>query len=147
MSTDLVAVVVGSAATGLAWLAGHEWAIAHDPQAIAAGRRGWLGTATAAAGFLLVNLTVRMYYGLLDEEANHLGSGLVAPLLTGALLTAVTAALMLVAAFVTAHAETSKEAELRKRLRHVRRNLRALESGVGLDSGQDSDGNLSIVEK
>src|SRR5216683_1390181 len=37
MATYLVAVVVGAAATGLAWLVGHEWAVAHDPQAVAAG--------------------------------------------------------------------------------------------------------------
>jgi hypothetical protein len=147
MSTDMVAVVVGAAATGLAWLVGHEWAITHDSQAMAAGRRSWLGTAAATAGvFLLANLAVRVYFGLLDEEANHLGSGLVAPLLAGTLLTAVTAALMLVAAFVTAHAETSKEAELRKRLRQVRRELRVLDKRVGVDSGQNLDGNLSVVE-
>ncbi len=46
-STTLVAVVVGGAATGQAWLVGHEWALAHDPQALAAGRRSWLGAATA----------------------------------------------------------------------------------------------------
>ncbi len=105
MTTELIAVVIGGAATGLAWLIGHESAVAQDPQALAAGRRSWLGVAVAIAGVvLLANLAVRVYYGLLDEEAHNLGSGLVTPLLAGTLLTAVTAALMLVAAFVTAHA-------------------------------------------
>jgi hypothetical protein len=126
-STVLVAVVVGVSATGLAWLIGHEWALAHDPQAMAAVRRSWLGLATATAGaFLVANLAVRVYYGLLAEQAGHLGTGLVAPLLAGCLLTAVTAALVVVAAFVTAHAETAKEAELRRRLHQVRRELTAL---------------------
>jgi hypothetical protein len=40
---------------------------------------------------------VRIYYGLLAEQAGHLGSGLVAPVLSGVLLTVVTAALMVVA--------------------------------------------------
>ncbi len=66
-----------------------------------------------ASAFLAANLAVRVYYGLLAEQANQLGNSLAAPLLSGALLTAVTAALMVVAAFVTAHAETGKEAELR----------------------------------
>jgi hypothetical protein len=52
-ATDLVAVVAGAAATGLAWLVGHEWALAHDPQAMAAGRRSWLGMATATAAVFL----------------------------------------------------------------------------------------------
>lgn len=132
-STILVAVVVGGAATGLAWLAGHEWALAHDPRAMTAGRRSWLGAATATAGaFLVANLAVRVYYGLLADQANHLGTGLVAPLLAGSLLTAVTAALMVVAAFVTAHAETVKEAELGRRLRQVRRELGALDGRAGV---------------
>lgn len=132
ISTTLVAVVVGGAATGLAWLIGHEWALARDSQAMAAGRRSWLGAATAAAGvFLVANLAVRVYYGLLAEQASQFGTGLVAPLLAGSLLTAVSGALMLVAAFVTAHAETAKEAELGRRLRKVRRELGALTSRAG----------------
>ena len=148
-ATDLVAVVVGAAATGLAWLWGHEWAVAHDPQAVAAGRRGWLGLAAGTAGaFLVANLAVRIYYGLLAEQANQLGSSLIAPLLAGSLLTAVTAALMLVAAFVTAHAETGKEAELRNRLRRVRSELHLLENRVGaVDPGSHQDGHLSVVEQ
>ena len=112
-ATDLVAVGVGGAATGLAWLTGHEWAISRDPQAAAEGRRGWLRAALGTAGvFLAANLGVRVYYGALSEQASNLGSGLVAPLLSGLLLTTVTAALMVVAAFVSAHAETAKESEL-----------------------------------
>jgi hypothetical protein len=149
MATYLVAVVVGAAATGLAWLVGHEWAVAHDPQAVAVGRRGWLGLAAAAAGaFLAANLAVRVYYGLLDEQANNLGNSLVAPLLSGLLLTTVTAALMVVAAFVTAHAETAKEAELRNRLRRIRKELRVLDHHAGsVDPGSYADGHLSVVEK
>lgn len=132
-STTLVAVVVGGAATGLAWLAGHEWALAYDPQALTAGRRSWLRVATAAAGaFLVANLAVRVYYGLLAERANQFGAGLGGPLLAGFLLTAVTGALMVVAAFVTAHAETAKEAELRRRLRRVRRELSTLDGRIGM---------------
>ena len=149
MATYLVAVVVGAAATGLAWLVGHEWAIAHDPQAVAAGRRGWLGLAVVTSGaFLAANLAVRVYYGLLAEQANHLGNSLVAPLLSGWLLTAVTAALMVVAAFVTAHAETAKEAELRNRLRRARKELHILDYHVGsADPGSYPDGQLSVVGK
>jgi hypothetical protein len=149
MATYLVAVVVGAAATGLAWLVGHEWAVAHDPQAIAAGRRGWLGLAAATAGaFLAANLAVRVYYGLLAEQASNLGNSLVAPLLSGLLLTAVTAALMVVAAFVTANAETTKEAELRNRLRRGRKELQVLDHLVGPeDPGSYPDGQLSVVEK
>ena len=85
IATDLVAVVVGVTATGLAWLVGHEWIVAHDPQAIAAGRPGWLGLAkVATAAFLVANLAVRVFYGILAEQADHLGNGLVAPLLAGA---------------------------------------------------------------
>ena len=132
-ATDLVAVGVGGAATGLAWLVGHEWAISRDPQAVAAGRRGWLRFAAATAGaFLAANLGVRIYYGILAEQADHLGNGLVAPLLSGVLLTVVTAALMVVAAFVSAHAETSKEAQLRKQLSRMRAELRSLENRVGV---------------
>lgn len=147
-ATDLVAVVVGAAATGLAWLIGHEWAVGQDPQALAAGRRGWLGIVGAtAAAFLVANLGVRVYYGLLDEQANHLGSSLLAPLLTGSLLTAVTAALMVVAAFVTAHAETAKEADLRNRLRQVRSELHLLDSRTrAVDPDSYPDGHLSVVE-
>jgi hypothetical protein len=134
-ATNLVAVAVGGTATGLAWLVGHEWAVAHDPQAAAAGRRGWLRAAgTAAAAFLAANLGVRIYYGVLAEQAGHLGSGLVAPVLSGVLLTVVTAALMVVAAFITAHAESGKEAHLRARLRRVRAELRSLENRVGVPS-------------
>ena len=149
MATYLVAVVVGAAATGLAWLVGHEWAVAHDPQAVAAGRRGWQGLAAATVGaFLAANLAVRVYYGLLAEQANNLGNSLAAPLLSGLLLTAVTAALMVVAAFVTAHAETAKEAELRNRLRRARKELQVLDHHVGpVDPGAYSDGQLSVVEK
>lgn len=132
-STDLVAVVVGGAATGLAWLVGHEWAVAHDPQAIAAGRRSWLGAAVATTGvFLAVNLAVRVYYTLLAEQVDGLGTGLVAPLVSGSLLTVITAALITVSAFITAHAETVKEAELRRRLRKARRELGALDSRIGV---------------
>jgi hypothetical protein len=148
-ATDLVALAVGVAATGLAWIIGHEWAVAHDPQAVAAGRRGWLlfGTATAAA-FLAANLAVRVYYGLLAEQVGHLGNGLVAPLLSGSLLTAVTAALMGMAAFVTAHAETGKEAGLRAQLRRARRELRSLETQIGvLEPGPDQSGHLAVVDK
>jgi hypothetical protein len=130
--TGLVAVVVGGAATGLAWLVGHEWTVAHDPQAVAAGRRGWLGLVVATSGtFLVANLATRVYYGLRAEQASHLGSGLAASVLAGFLLTVVTAALMVVAAFVTAHAETGKEAELRARLRRVRNKLRLIEDFAG----------------
>jgi hypothetical protein len=148
-ATDLVAVVVGAAATGLAWLIGHEWAITQDPRAVAAGRRGWRGLAAAtASAFLAANLAVRVYYGLLAEQANHLGNSLVAPLLSGGLLTAVTAALMVVAAFVTAHAETAKEAELRNRLRRIRRELQLLDNRTGaIDPGSPPNGHLSVVEK
>ena len=61
IATDLVALVMGATATGLAWLVGHEWIVARDPQAIAAGRPGWLGLAKAAtAAFLVANLAVRV---------------------------------------------------------------------------------------
>ena len=132
-ATDLVAVAVGGTATGLAWLVGHEWALAHDAQAAAAGRRGWLRLAWAtASAFLAANLGVRIYYGVLAEQAGHLGNGLVAPLLSGLLLTVVTAALMVVAAFITAHAESGREARLRIRLKRVRAELRSLENRVGV---------------
>jgi hypothetical protein len=148
MATYLVAAVVGTAATGLAWLVGHEWAVARDPQAVAAGRRGWLGIAAATAGaFLAANLAVRVYYGLLAEQADYQGNGLVAPLLSGWLLTTVTAALMVVVAFVAARAETAKEAELRNRLRRVRREMHVLDRHVGpVDPGSYPDGQLSVVE-
>ncbi len=127
-ATDLVAVGVGGAATGLAWLTGHEWAISRDPQAAAEGRRGWLRAALGTAVvFLAANLGVRVYYGVLSEQANNLGGGLVAPLLSGLLLTVVTAALMVVAAFVSAHAETAQESRLRAKLRRMRAQLRSLE--------------------
>jgi hypothetical protein len=127
--TALAAVVVGGAATGLAWLAGHEWAVAHDPQAAANGRRGWLAAARVTVGaFLAANLAARVYHGLVTGQAAHLGSSIAASLLAGLLLTAVTAALMVVAAFVTAHAETGKEAELRARLRQVHNELRHIKT-------------------
>jgi len=133
VSTDLVALVVGGAATGLAWLSGHEWALGHDPRAVAAGRRGWLTASVAAArAFLMANLGVRIYYGLLAAQVDGLKSGPVPPLLAGALLTTVTAALMVVAAFITAHSETSKEAELRTRLRRARKELASLEKRLGV---------------
>lgn len=149
IATYLIAAVVGAAATGLAWLLGHEWAVSQDPQAIAAGRRGWLGLAGATAGaFLAANLAVRIFYGLLAEQADHLGSSLLAPLLAGSLLTAVTAVLMVVAAFVTAHAETHKEAELRNRLRRIRSELDVLDNHVGaVDPSPYPDGHLSVVEE
>jgi hypothetical protein len=132
-ATDLVAVAVGGVATGLAWLGGHEWALAHDPQAAAAGRRGWMRLAVGmTAAFLAANLGVRIFYGVLAEQANRLGNGLLTPLLSGVLLTSVTAALMVVAAFVTAHAESVKEAQLRVRLRRVRAELRSLDNRVGV---------------
>src|SRR5271165_3880870 len=86
-ATDLVAVGVGGTATGLAWLIGHEWAISHDPQAAAEGRRGWLRVALSTAGvFLAANLGVRIYYDVLAETASNLGGSLIAPLLSGLLL-------------------------------------------------------------
>ena len=125
--TALAAVAVGGAATGLAWLAGHEWAVAHDLPVAAGGRRGWLAVARVTVGaFLAANLATRVYYGLLAGQAAHLSSSIAASLLAGLLLTAVTAALMVVAAFVTAHAETGKEAELRVRLRQVHNELRRI---------------------
>jgi hypothetical protein len=128
MATDLVAIGVGGAATGLAWLIGHEWALSRDLQAAAEGRRGWLGVAVGtAAAFLAANLGVRIYYGLLSEEVGNLGRNIVPPVLSGLLLTVVTAALMVVAAFVSAHAETAKESQLRVRLRRMRAELRSLE--------------------
>jgi len=148
-ATDLVAVAVGGAATGLAWLVGHEWAVSRDPQAVVAGQRGWLRLAAATVGtFLAANLGVRVYYGLLAEQAGRLGSGLVAPLLSGALFTAVTAALMVVAAFVTAHAETGKEAELRARLRRVRSRLRSVDDRMGvLDPVPDPAAHFSVIDE
>jgi hypothetical protein len=147
-ATYLVAVVVGITATALAWLVGHEWAVAHDPQAHAAGRRSWLGLAEATtAAFLVANLAVRISYGLLAEQADRLGNSLAAPLLAGSLLTVVTAALMMVAAFVTAHTETGEVAELRKRLRCVRAELRRLDNLIGADSASFPDGHLSVVEE
>lgn len=148
IATDLVAVVVGATATGLAWLVGHEWIVARDPQAIAAGRPGWLGLAKAAtAAFLVANLAVRIFYGILAEQADTLGGGLVAPLLAGVLLSMVTAALMIVAAFITAHAETALEAELRRRLRSVRRELGQMDKLLGAAPGTYPDGHLSVVEE
>jgi hypothetical protein len=147
-STDLVALVVGAAATGLAWLVGHEWVVGRDPQAAAVGRRGWLSLAVAIAGaFLVANLAVRVYYGFLAEQADHLGNGLMAPVLAGSLLTVVTAALMVVAAFVTAHAETGKEAALRNQLRRVRDELRILDHRFGADPGPGPGGHLSAVDE
>lgn len=132
-ATGLVAVGVGGAATGLAWLTGHEWAVSHDPRAAVTGYRGWLRVALASAGaFLAANLGVRVYYGLLAEEASHLGSSLVPPLLSGLLLTVVTAVLMVVAAFVSSHAETGKERRLRCQLNRTRARLRSLETRVGV---------------
>jgi len=132
-ATDLIAAAVGGAATGLAWLVGHEWAISRDPEAAAAGQRGWLRSAAATSGaFLLANFGVRLYYGVLAEKVEHLGKGFIAPVLSASLLTAVTAALMVVTAFITAHAETSRVAELRARLRRVRGQVRSLDSRVGV---------------
>ena len=126
-ATNLVAVAVGGAATGLAWMDGHEWANSRDPQMAVAGQRGWFRIAMGASvAFLVANLGVRIYYGVLEEEADHLGNSLVSPLLSGLLFTTVTAALMVVAAFVSAHAETAKQAQLRARLRRVRARLRSL---------------------
>lgn len=136
VATDLVAIGVGGAATGLAWLVGHEWAVSHDPQAVAVGRRSWLRVAlTTSAIFLAANLGVRVYYGVLDNEVNHLGGGLATPLMAGLLLTMVTAALMLIAAFISAHADTAKEKLLRAKLRRVRAELRALERAGALRLG------------
>jgi len=132
-ATNLVAVAVGGTATGLAWLVGHEWAIAHDPQAAAAGRQGWLGLAGTTVGvFLAANLGVRIYYGVLAEQVGRLSSSLVAPVLSGGLLTAVTAALMVVAAFISAHAENRKEAQLRIRLKRLRAQMRGLAHRAGV---------------
>ena len=109
--TALAAVAVGGAASGLAWLAGHEWAVAHDLPVAAGGRRGWLAVARVTVGaFLAANLATRVYYGA--GQAAHLSGGVARSLLAGLLLTAVTAAPMVVAAFVTAHAETGRGAEL-----------------------------------
>jgi hypothetical protein len=133
MATVAVAAVVGGTATGLAWLLGHEWAVSRDPHAAAAGRRGWLRLTIVTVGlFLLINLGVRIYYGVLDEQAQGLGSGLIAPLLSGFLLTIVTMALIVIAAFITAHSETSEEAQLRTRLKRLRAELRSLEDRVGM---------------
>lgn len=129
-ATFLVALAAGGAAIGLSWLLGHEWALSRDPQAVASGRRGWLRVAgVTSAAFLVINLSVRVYYYVCLEKAGH--AGILAPLLFGSLLTAVTAALMVVAAFVTAHAETAKESELRAQLRRVRSELRSHERRVG----------------
>jgi hypothetical protein len=148
IATDLVAVVVGASATGLAWLVGHEWIVACDPQAIAAGRPSWLGLAKAAtAAFLSANLAVRVFYGILAEQADRLGGGLVAPLLAGVLLTIVTAVLMMVAAFVTAHTETAQQAGLRRRLRGVRRELCQLDKLLGSAPNTYPDAHLSVVEE
>jgi hypothetical protein len=133
IATVLVAVVVGGAATGLAWLLGHEWAVSRDPHAAVAGRRGWLRLTIITVGlFLMVNLGVRIYYGVLAEQAAGLGSGLIAPVLSGFLLTIVTMALILIAAFITAHSETAEEAQLRARLKRLRAELRSLEDRVGV---------------
>lgn len=149
IDTDLVALVVGIAATGLAWLIGHEWAVAQDPQAIAEGRNSWLGVAVfAAAAFLIANMAVRVYYGYLAEQVNQLGSSWLAAVLAGVLLTAVTAALMLAAAFVTAHAETGKEAELRSQLRRILRELRVVDNHIGaVDPNSYQDGHPSVIEE
>jgi hypothetical protein len=133
IATDLVALGVGAAATGLAWLAGHEWAISRDPRAAAAGQRGWHRLAIGTAGaFLAANLGVRIYYGVLAEQVTRLGGGLIAPLLSGSLLTLLTAALMVVAAFISAHADTAKETQLRAELRRVRAIVRSLENRMGV---------------
>jgi hypothetical protein len=149
IATDLVALAVGVAATGLAWVIGHEWAVAHDPQAAVAGRRGWLPLAMAIAGvFMAANLAVRVYYGLLAEQVDHLGNGLTAPLLSGLLLTAVTVTLMALAAFVTAHAETGKEAELRAQLYRARRELRSIEARTGVQQPDSYEGgHLAAVDE
>ena len=138
-NTRLVAVAVGGSATALAWLAGHEWAMSRDPRVVLAGRRGWLRLATAASGtFLAANLGVRIYYGFLTEKVNHYGNGLVAPVLSGLLLTAVTAALMIVAAYVSAHAESPKVAHIRARIRQARRAIRPLQdAGAPRITGRD----------
>ena len=133
IATGLVAVVVGGAATGLAWLLGHEWAVSRDPHAAAAGRRGWLRLTVFTAGlFLVINLGVRIYYGVLAEQAGGLGGGLIAPMLSGFLLTIVTMALIVIAAFITAHSETAEEAQLRARLKRLRAELHSLEDRVGI---------------
>jgi hypothetical protein len=76
-----------------------------------------------------------------------LPGNLVAPVLSGSLLTALTAALMALAAFVTAHAETGNAAELRAQLRRAHRELRTLEARIGvLDSGPDQGGHLAVVD-
>jgi hypothetical protein len=133
IATGLVAVVVGGAATGLAWLLGHEWAVSHDPHAAEAGRRGWLRLTVITAGlFLVINLAVRIYYGVLDEQAAGISGGLIAPVLSGLLLTVVTMALIVIAAFITAHSETAEEAQLRGQLRRLRAELRSLEDRAGI---------------
>lgn len=133
IATTLVAVVVGTAATGLAWLLGHEWAVSRDPHAAATGRRGWLRLTVITVGlFLVINLGVRVYYGVLNEQAAGLDGGLIAPVLSGCLFTIVTMALIVIAAFITAHSETAEEAQLRTRLKRLRAELRSLEDRVGI---------------
>jgi hypothetical protein len=148
-ATDLVAAGVGGAATGLAWLVGHEWASSRDPQAMVAGARGWLRLAVVAAGaFLSANLGVRIYYGLLSQQASHFGSGPVTPLLSGVLFTVVTAVLMLVAAFISAHAETGPEARLRIELGRLRAELRSMENRLGvLRSDSRQSGPRSVADQ
>jgi len=77
-------------------------------------------------------LGVRIYYGVLAEQVGRLSSSLVAPVLSGGLLTAVTAALMVVAAFISAHAENRKEAQLRIRLKRLRAQMRGLAHRAGV---------------
>lgn len=144
-ATRLVAIAVGATATALAWLAGHEWATARDPEEVVAGRRGWLKLAVVACiAFILANLGVRIYYGVLENEVHRYASGLTAPVLSGLLLTTVTAALMIVAAFISAHAETASEADLRARLRRVRRVLRSLERAGVAKIGTSRGGLRSV---
>ena len=53
-------------------------------------------------------------------------------MLSGLLLIIVTMALILIAAFITAHSETAEEAQLRARLKRLRTELRSLEDRVGV---------------
>ena len=54
---------------------------------------------------------------------------------------------MMVAAFITAHAETAQEAELRCRLRSVRRELGQMDKLLGAVPDTYPDGHLSVVEE
>jgi hypothetical protein len=100
-----------------------------------------------AGAFLAANLGVRIYYGVLAEQASDLGGGIAAPLLSGLLLTVITAALMVVAAFVSAHAETAKESHLRRKLSRIRAELRSLERVGARRAGAARGGERPTTEE